>query len=166
MAGNGLGHVPAHEIGVLQGVLQPALARRLQGQTKSVSASASCSPRLSRTACRARFLSLQFDPVSTSGNGLMKKVEALIRHFKLEQVKDGLTKVGVNGMTVTEVRGFGRQKGHSETYRGGGIRGGLRTQDQGGSRRCGCGCGTVLARLCVPPRPDRWGTGRSSYPTW
>jgi nitrogen regulatory protein P-II 1 len=48
----------------------------------------------------------------------MKKVEALIRHYKLDPVKEGLTKVGVKGMTVTEVRGFGRQKGHSETYRG------------------------------------------------
>jgi nitrogen regulatory protein P-II 1 len=48
----------------------------------------------------------------------MKKVEALIRHFKLEDVKDALTECGVHGMTVTEVRGFGRQKGHTETYRG------------------------------------------------
>lgn len=48
----------------------------------------------------------------------MKKVEALIRHFKLEDVKNALSQVGVQGMTVTEVRGFGRQKGHTETYRG------------------------------------------------
>jgi nitrogen regulatory protein P-II 1 len=48
----------------------------------------------------------------------MKKVEAIIRHFKLEEVKDALTKVGVQGMTVSEVRGFGRQKGHKEQYRG------------------------------------------------
>jgi nitrogen regulatory protein P-II 1 len=48
----------------------------------------------------------------------MKKIEALIRHFKLEEVKDALTAAGVKGMTVTEVRGFGRQKGHTETYRG------------------------------------------------
>ena len=48
----------------------------------------------------------------------MKKVEALIRHFKLEDVKDALTQQGVHGMTVTEVRGFGRQKGHTEMYRG------------------------------------------------
>ncbi len=48
----------------------------------------------------------------------MKKVEAIIRHFKLEDVKDALTECGVAGMTVTEVRGFGRQKGHSEMYRG------------------------------------------------
>lgn len=48
----------------------------------------------------------------------MKKVEAIIRHFKLEEVKDALTQAGAQGMTVTEVRGFGRQKGHKETYRG------------------------------------------------
>jgi nitrogen regulatory protein P-II 1 len=48
----------------------------------------------------------------------MKKIEALIRHFKLEDVKDALMEQGVHGMTVTEVRGFGRQKGHTEMYRG------------------------------------------------
>jgi nitrogen regulatory protein P-II 1 len=48
----------------------------------------------------------------------MKKIEAIIRHFKLEEVKDALTAAGVQGMTVTEVRGFGRQKGHKEQYRG------------------------------------------------
>jgi nitrogen regulatory protein P-II 1 len=48
----------------------------------------------------------------------MKKIEAFIRHFKLEDVKDALTRQGVQGMTVTEVRGFGRQKGHTEMYRG------------------------------------------------
>ena len=48
----------------------------------------------------------------------MKKVEAILRHFKLEEVKDALNEIGVKGMTVTEVRGFGRQRGHTETYRG------------------------------------------------
>jgi nitrogen regulatory protein P-II 1 len=48
----------------------------------------------------------------------MKKVEAIIRHFKLEEVKNALTERGVHGMTVSEVRGFGRQKGHTEMYRG------------------------------------------------
>jgi nitrogen regulatory protein P-II 1 len=48
----------------------------------------------------------------------MKKVEAIIRHFKLEDVKSALTEQGIAGMTITEVRGFGRQKGHSEMYRG------------------------------------------------
>ncbi len=48
----------------------------------------------------------------------MKKIEAVIRHFKLEEVKEALDAKGLHGMTVTEVRGFGRQKGHTETYRG------------------------------------------------
>jgi nitrogen regulatory protein P-II 1 len=48
----------------------------------------------------------------------MKKVEAIIRHFKLDEVKRALTEQGVVGMTITEVRGFGRQKGHTEMYRG------------------------------------------------
>lgn len=48
----------------------------------------------------------------------MKKVEALIRHYKLDDVKGALFQCGVKGMTVTEVRGFGRQKGHTERYRG------------------------------------------------
>lgn len=49
---------------------------------------------------------------------MMKKIEAILRHFKLEEVKDALNEIGVKGMTVTEVRGFGRQRGHTETYRG------------------------------------------------
>lgn len=48
----------------------------------------------------------------------MKKIEAIVRHFKLEDIKNALSAKGVQGMTVTEVRGFGRQKGHTETYRG------------------------------------------------
>ncbi len=48
----------------------------------------------------------------------MKKIEFILRHFKLEEVKDALTDIGINGMTVSEVRGFGRQKGHKEQYRG------------------------------------------------
>lgn len=48
----------------------------------------------------------------------MKKVEAVVRHFKLEDIKNALTEKGVHGMTITEVRGFGRQKGHTEMYRG------------------------------------------------
>ena len=48
----------------------------------------------------------------------MKKIEAIVRHFKVEEVKDALNAKGVAGMTVTDVRGFGRQKGHMETYRG------------------------------------------------
>ena len=48
----------------------------------------------------------------------MKKIEAIVRHFKLEEVKNALAEVGIQGMTVAEVRGFGRQRGHKETYRG------------------------------------------------
>ena len=48
----------------------------------------------------------------------MKKIEAIIRHYKLEDVKNALTELGGQGMTVIEVRGFGRQKGHTEMYRG------------------------------------------------
>jgi nitrogen regulatory protein PII len=48
----------------------------------------------------------------------MKKIEAIIKPFKLEEVKDALAEVGIEGMTVLEVKGFGRQKGHTEIYRG------------------------------------------------
>jgi len=50
--------------------------------------------------------------------GIMKKIEAIIKPFKLDEVKDALNAIGVQGMTVTEVKGFGRQKGHVELYRG------------------------------------------------
>jgi nitrogen regulatory protein P-II 1 len=48
----------------------------------------------------------------------MKKIEAIIKPFKLDEVKDALVEIGIGGMTVTEVRGFGQQKGHTEIYRG------------------------------------------------
>ncbi len=48
----------------------------------------------------------------------MKKIEAIIRPFKLDEVKEALLEIGIRGMTITEVRGYGRQKGHKETYRG------------------------------------------------
>ncbi len=48
----------------------------------------------------------------------MKKIEAVIKPFKLEDVKDALAEIGITGMTVSEVKGYGRQKGHSELYRG------------------------------------------------
>jgi len=48
----------------------------------------------------------------------MKKIEAIIKPFKLEEVKEALSELGIEGMTVTEVKGFGRQKGHTEIYRG------------------------------------------------
>jgi nitrogen regulatory protein PII len=48
----------------------------------------------------------------------MKKIEAVIKPFKLDEVREALSEIGVNGLTVTEVKGFGRQKGHTELYRG------------------------------------------------
>ena len=48
----------------------------------------------------------------------MKKIEAFIKPFKLDDVKEGLTRIGVQGMTISEVKGFGRQRGHTEVYRG------------------------------------------------
>ncbi|MGZ3536270.1 MAG: P-II family nitrogen regulator [Thermodesulfobacteriota bacterium] len=48
----------------------------------------------------------------------MKKIEAIVKPFKLDEVKNALNKIGVQGMTVTEVKGFGRQRGHTESYRG------------------------------------------------
>ncbi len=48
----------------------------------------------------------------------MKKIEAIIKPFKLDDVKDGLSSLGVKGLTITEVKGFGRQRGHKEVYRG------------------------------------------------
>jgi nitrogen regulatory protein PII len=51
-------------------------------------------------------------------NPAMKKIEAIIKPFKLEEVKEALAEIGVEGMTVSEVKGFGRQKGHTEIYRG------------------------------------------------
>jgi nitrogen regulatory protein P-II 1 len=48
----------------------------------------------------------------------MKKIEAIIKPFKLQEVKDALSEIGIHGMTISEVKGFGRQKGHTEIYRG------------------------------------------------
>ncbi len=52
------------------------------------------------------------------GEKQMKKIEAIIKPFKLDAVKDGLASLGIQGMTVSEVKGFGRQRGHKEVYRG------------------------------------------------
>ena len=59
-----------------------------------------------------------FRPAITKGMPVMKLVTAIIKPFKLEDVRDALTKLGISGMTVTEVKGYGRQKGHTEIYRG------------------------------------------------
>ena len=55
---------------------------------------------------------------ATAGDDVMKLVIAVIKPFKLDEVRDALTRIGVHGMTVTEVKGYGRQKGHMEIYRG------------------------------------------------
>jgi nitrogen regulatory protein P-II 1 len=60
----------------------------------------------------------------------MKKIEAIIQPFKLEEVKEALKAIGIDGMTITEVRGHGRQKGHKEVYRG--IPGGPAAKGEGG----------------------------------
>ena len=57
-------------------------------------------------------------PMQKTGQLVMKKIEAIIKPFKLDEVRDALAEVGVEGMTVSEVKGFGRQKGHTEIYRG------------------------------------------------
>jgi nitrogen regulatory protein P-II 1 len=68
-----------------------------------------------RRSQRARFAARQ---IPFQNGEAMKKIEAIIKPFKLEEVKDALHEVGVTGMTVSEVKGFGRQKGHTEVYRG------------------------------------------------
>src|SRR5438046_9421345 len=62
----------------------------------------------------------------------MKKLEAIIKPFKLEEVKEALAELGIEGMTVTEVKGFGREKGHTEIYRGSECPGDLLPKVQGG----------------------------------
>jgi nitrogen regulatory protein P-II 1 len=69
-------------------------------------------PRLLRQARK------QFAALSANKGAFMKMVEAIVKPFKLDEVKEALTKAGIQGMTVEEVKGFGRQKGHTELYRG------------------------------------------------
>src|SRR5574342_71906 len=57
-------------------------------------------------------------PVLLGGEGRMKKIEAIIKPFKLDEVKEALQEIGLQGITVIEAKGFGRQKGHTELYRG------------------------------------------------
>jgi len=57
-------------------------------------------------------------PNRSSGGNRMKKIEAIVKPFKLDDVKEALNEVGIQGMTITEVKGYGRQKGHKEIYRG------------------------------------------------
>src|SRR6266404_6215349 len=66
----------------------------------------------------ARQALLKFRQSSTEMQPSMKKIEAIIKPFKLDEVKEALGEIGIEGMTITEVKGFGRQKGHTEIYRG------------------------------------------------
>ena len=96
----------------------------------------------------------------------MKKIEAIIRHFKLEDVKNVLSEQGVLGMTVSEVRGFGRQKGHVEMYRGTEyavdfvpkVKVEIVVSDGELQKTLG----TIMAQ----PKPDRSAMEKSSSPTW
>jgi nitrogen regulatory protein PII len=67
-----------------------------------------------RQCCGVRL----FFGINTSTEKVMKKIEAIIKPFKLDDVKDALNSIGITGMTVSEVKGYGRQKGHTEIYRG------------------------------------------------
>lgn len=60
----------------------------------------------------------------------MKKIDAIIKPFKLDDVREALAEVGITGMTVTEVKGFGRQKGHTELYCAGGVYGGFSAESE------------------------------------
>ena len=64
----------------------------------------------------------------------MKKIEAVIKPFKLDDVKEALNEIGIQGMTISEVKGYGRQKGHKEIYRGSRICGGFYPQNQNRNR--------------------------------
>ena len=79
---------------------------------------AECSVSKLTNAFTCIYQAFQLDQQSTSKEILMKLVVAIIKPFKLEEVKESLSEVGIEGMTVTEVKGFGRQKGHTEIYRG------------------------------------------------
>jgi nitrogen regulatory protein P-II 1 len=64
-----------------------------------------------------RYTSGEFSPLDAK-EAAMKKIEAIIKPFKLDEVREALSELGISGLTVTEVKGFGRQKGHTELYRG------------------------------------------------
>ena len=75
--------------------------------------------RFLKNYCRGMVKAVRRPRVRTKlGRGTVKKIEAIIKPFKLDEVKEALHEVGVSGITVTEAKGFGRQKGHTELYRG------------------------------------------------
>jgi nitrogen regulatory protein P-II 1 len=71
-----------------------------------------------KTLAASCFLRRPLDEINHNKGKIMKKIEVIIKPFKLDEVKEALSSVGVQGMTVSEVKGFGRQKGHKEIYRG------------------------------------------------
>ena len=95
----------------------------------------------------------------------MKKIEAIIRHFKLEDVKNALTEHGITGMTITEVRGFGRQKGHTEMYRGTEYEVDFVPKIKIEVVVPDAKLQTVLDTIMRPPRPAKSATARCSSPT-
>lgn len=101
------------------------LPKRRRGHDRWVSLFAECSAEeVSKELYKKILLVIGLDSFKTGLCGyivkeiLMKKVEAIIKPFKLEEVKDALNEIGIQGITVSEVKGFGRQKGHTELYRG------------------------------------------------
>ena len=92
----------------------------------------------------------------------MKKIEAIIKPFKLDDVKEALTELGVVGMTVTEVRGFGRQKGHTELYRGSEYTIDFLPKVKVEVVVPDSLVDKVVAVICRRPRPARSATARSS----
>ena len=92
----------------------------------------------------------------------MKLVEAIIKPFKLDEVKDALLEIGVQGMTVTEVKGFGRQKGHKETYRGPGVHDRVRPKVKIEVAVQDARCRGCSRRLPERPRPAASETARFS----
>ena len=95
----------------------------------------------------------------------MKIVMAIIKPFKLDEVRDALTAIGVHGLTVTEVKGYGRQKGHTEIYRGRRICRELPAEIEDRSRRVRPKWPTASSRRSPPSRaPARSATARSSSP--
>ena len=93
----------------------------------------------------------------------MKKIEAIIKPFKLEDVKEALAELGVEGMTVSEVKGFGRQKGHTEIYRGSEYTVDFLPENQNRNRPGGRhGRQPPWTRSSKPPRPAKSVTAKFS----
>ena len=96
----------------------------------------------------------------------MKKIEAVIKPFKLDDVKEALNELGVVGMTVTEVRGFGRQKGHTELYRGSEYTIDFLPKVKVEVVVADNLVDKVVSVICRRPRPARSATARSSCCRW